>query len=133
MSVSTNNVSLFESLMNLFKLYVADAKLSMAQKLSHALAATAILFVGAMLGLGAMLFLTFALLLYLSKFLGLVYASMAVAGIYALLIALIVMFRRILVDDPITRMVTSLMLDAPEPEASETSTSITKTNENEGN
>ncbi len=94
----------------------------MAQKLSHALAATAILFAGAMLGLGAMLFLTFALLLYLSKFLGLVYASMAVAGIYALLIALIVMFRRILVDDPITRM-----------EASETSTSITKTNENEGN
>ena len=43
MSVSTNNVSLFESLRNLFKLYVADAKLSMAQKLSHALAATAIL------------------------------------------------------------------------------------------
>ena len=74
MSVTTNNVSLFESLRNLFKLYVADAKLSIWQKLSHALAATAILFAGVMLGLGAMLFLTFALLLKLSKFLGLVYA-----------------------------------------------------------
>lgn len=131
MSVSTNNVSLFESLRNLFKLYVADAKLSVAEKLSHALAATAILFVGAMLGLGAMLFLSVALALYLSQFVGLIYASLVVALIYILLITLIVLFRRTLVDDPITRMVTSLMLDAPDAGSSTAGTTITKTDANE--
>ena len=131
MSVSTNNVSLFESLRNLFKLYVADAKLSVAEKLSHALAATAILFVGAMLGLGAMLFLSVALALYLSQFVGLIYASLVVALIYALLITLIVLFRRTLVDDPITRMVTSLMLDSPDAGSTTAGTTITKTDANE--
>lgn len=132
MSVSTNNVSLFESLKNLFRLYVTDAKLSLSQKLSHALAATAILFVGSMLGLGAMLFLSIALVLSLSESIGLIYASVVVAMIYVLLITIIVLFRRTLVDDPITRMVTSLMLDAPDENAPSATTSVTKTDDNEG-
>ncbi len=130
MSMSTNNGSLIENLKNIFGLYVTDVKLSAAEKLSHGLAAAAILFAGAFLGLGAMLFLSVALALLLSELIGLIWACVAVAVIYALLITLLVLFRRTLVDDPITRMVTSLMLDAPETPAA-TSTSITKSNGNE--
>ena len=130
MSMSNNNGSLIENLKNIFRLYVTDVKLSAAEKLSHGLAVAAILFAGAFLGLGAMLFLSVALALLLSELMGLIWACVTIAVIYGLLITLIVLFRRTLVDDPITRMVTSLMLDAPETPAA-TSTSITKPNGNE--
>lgn len=132
MSMSTNNGSLVDNLKNIFSLYVTDVKLSAAEKLSHGLAVAAILFAGAFLGLGAMLFLSVALALCLSELIGLIWACVVVALIYALLITLIVLFRRTLVDDPITRMVTSLMLDAPETPVTP-SASITKSNGNEAN
>lgn len=130
--MSTNKTSFFESLKKLLKLYVTDAKLSLADKLSRALAAMAIVFIGGILGLGALLFLSIALALYFSKFMGAVYAMLVVALIYALIIVLIVIFKRSFIDDPITRMITSLMFDAPDTEDN-SSSSIVKEEENEEN
>lgn len=127
--MSTSGTSLVENLKEILRLYVTDVKLSAAEKLSHGLAVASILFTGAILGLGAMLFLSFALALWLSGMMGLIWASIAVAFIYILLVTVLVLFRRTLVDDPITRMVTSLMLDAPE--ASDNTSSTSKYNGNE--
>lgn len=131
MSGSANSPGLIDSLRTIFKLYITDAKLTVSAKLSHVLGWVAILFAGALLGLGALLFLSIALAMFLSHFMGLMYASLTVAGIYLLMIVIIFLFRRTLVDDPITRMVTGLMLDPPSEHTS--SVSIVKDNSDEEN
>lgn len=103
-----------ENLKRLATLFLNDVRLTATEKLSRLLSTLSIVFIVGLLGLGILLFLSYAFAAFLSAFMYPAWAYLIVCGIYALLIVLLVVFRRVLVEDPVTMFLSKILLPAPE-------------------
>lgn len=105
--------SLSENLHELLRLYLTNVRLTATEKLSRLLTTLSIVFVLSLLGLGVLLFLSFSLAAFFSTFLPAGFAYMIVAGVYLILIVVVMIFRRQLFEDPATRLLSKIILNKP--------------------
>lgn len=103
--------SVLEESKNWVKLEVEYAKLTVAEKLTMLLATLIIGFIALLLGVVVLIMLAFALSSYLSPLIGAPLAFLSTAGAICLCVALILIFRRQLLLNPIARMITRIFFD----------------------
>ena len=105
--------SFTESLQQLLRLYLTDVRLTATERLSRLLTTLSLVFVLSLLGLGVLLFLSFSMAAFFSTFLPAGFAYMIVAGVYLILIIVVLIFRRQLLEDPVTRLLSKVILNKP--------------------
>lgn len=98
----------------LAKLYIESGRLSLTEALTRILAAALITFVCLLLVIIALSFVSYGVIVTLSDSLSSTWAYVIVGGFYLLIIALLVIFKRTLVINPIARFLSKVLLDAPE-------------------
>lgn len=109
----THDKTLNESLRGLLILLINDLKLTAAEKLSRLFTTVAVVFILSLLGLGVMLFLSFSMAAFFSTFLPAGFAYMIVAGVYLVFIVLVIVFRKQLFENPVTKLLSKLILTRP--------------------
>lgn len=106
--------SLLKTITEYLKLLVEDARLNAAEKLSTLLSVCVLFFLLTMLLTVAMIFLTIAVALMLSAVLSPIWAFVIVTAFYLLLIALVIVTRHSLIENPIARFISSLIVAEPD-------------------
>ncbi|MGM9804728.1 MAG: phage holin family protein [Muribaculaceae bacterium] len=107
----SNYKELFGEIKKYVTLQVDYTKYTVVEKLVILLSASAVAIVVGVLGFAVIFYLSISLASYLAACLGCVWAAdMIVAGIYALILVLVVVFRRQLIINPISRFLTKLFL-----------------------
>ena len=104
---------LLRTISEYLKLLVEDARLNAAEKLTKLLSVCVLFVLLTMLVTVAMLFLTIAVSLALSAAISPLWAFIIVTAFYALLIVLVVTCRRSLIENPIARFITALIVKEP--------------------
>lgn len=102
-----------DSLRTLLVLFFNDLRLTATEKLSKLITTFAIVFIVGLLGLGVLLFLSYSMAAFFSTIIPEGFACMIVAGVYLLFIVLVVIFRRALLEDPVTRLISKIILSGP--------------------
>lgn len=97
----------------LLKLKVEDARLVIAERLSILLENLLFIITAILLGVCCLGFITFAIVHFLSTIMEPGWAYLIVAGIYALMIGALVLFRRQFIGNPISRLISRLILSEP--------------------
>lgn len=92
------------------QLYITSAKLTLAERLSIFLTAATVLLLCIILGMFALMFLAIALARVLSEALSPAWAYTIIGGIFLVLISLIFMLKTSLIENPIARFVSKLIL-----------------------
>lgn len=105
--------SLLRTISEYLKLLVEDARLNAAEKLTRLLSVCVLFVLITMLVTVAMLFLTIAVSLALSAAMSPLWAFIIVTGFYVLLIVLVVACRRALIENPIARFISALIVKEP--------------------
>ena len=101
--------SLKKGLRRLFRLYLEKTRLTVAERLSLLLAAGVMIFICSLLGIIGMVFVSGALIELLALWISPIAAWAIVGGIYFLLTALIVVLRKPLIFNPVSRFVSMLI------------------------
>ena len=101
--------SLKKGLRRLFRLYLEKTRLTVAERLSLLLAAGVMFFICSLLGIIGMVFVSGALIELLALWISPIAAWAIVGGIYFLLTALIVVLRKPLIFNPVSRFVSMLI------------------------
>ena len=104
---------LLRTISEYLKLLVEDARLTAAEKLTKLLSVCVLFVLLTMLITVAMLFLTIAVSLALSAAISPLWAFIIVTAFYLLLIVLVVTCRRSLIENPIARFITALIVKEP--------------------
>lgn len=104
---------LLRTISEYLKLLVEDARLNAAEKLTKLLSVCVLFVLLTMLITVAMLFLTIAVSLALSAAISPLWAFIIVTAFYLLLIVLVVTCRRSLIENPIARFITALIVKEP--------------------
>lgn len=112
MSSPDNNTPV-ANVRKLIYLLLTDLKLTATEKLSRLLTACALGFIVGLLGLGVLLFLSYSMAAFFSTIMPEGFACMIVAGMYLLFVVLVVIFRRPLLEDPVTRLLSKIILSKP--------------------
>lgn len=94
-------------------LLLEDARLNATDKLTRLFAAIALVSLLTIIGTVAMVFVTIAVAIALADVLTPLWAFVIVAGFYIVLMALILLCRRPLLEDTISRFLSRLLLDNP--------------------
>ena len=97
----------------LLRLKAENFRLIAAERLSLLLENILFIILAFLLGVCFMGFVAFALVHFLADFMQPGLAYLCVAGLYAIIIAVLIIFRRSLIGDPIARLVSRLILDEP--------------------
>lgn len=105
--------SLSQSIQELLKLYLTDVRLTATERLSRLLTTLSLVFILSLLGFGVLLFLSFSMAAFFSTFLPAGFAYMIVAGVYLVLSVVVFIFRRQLLEDPATRLLSKIILNKP--------------------
>lgn len=95
------------------KLLFEDTRLNFAEKLTRILSASALFLLLTIVATVAFVFLSIAVSLALSVIIRPLWAFVIVSAFYVLVIAVLVLFRRQLITDPIARFISSILLDPP--------------------
>lgn len=101
--------SLKGGLTRLFHLYLEKTKLTVAERLSLLLAAGVMIFICSLLAIIGMVFASGALIELLSLWISPIASWAIVGGVYLLLAALIVLLRKPLIFNPVSRFVSMLI------------------------
>ena len=109
----TKNNTLAQNLKQLLHLLLNDLRLSATEKLSKLITTFAIVFIIGLLGLGVLLFLSYSMAAFFSTFMSQGFAYMIVAGVYLLFIVVVVLFRVALIETPVTRLISKIILSGP--------------------
>ena len=109
----TEGKRLPDTIRSLIELLLNDLKLSATEKISRLLTSFSLVFIISLLALGSFLFFSYAGAAFLATVLPSGFANMIIAGIYILLIVIVVIFRRALLEDPITRLLSKVILSKP--------------------
>lgn len=102
-----------ESVRKLIYLLLTDLRLTATEKLSRLITTFAIAFIVGLLGLGVLLFLSYSMAAFFSTIMPEGFACMIVAGMYLLFVVLVLVFRRPLLEDPVTRLLSRIILSKP--------------------
>lgn len=111
--MNSNRPDTVESIRGLIKLLLTDLKLTATEKLSRLITAFSIAFIVGLLGLGVLLFLSYSMAAFLSTVLPMGFACMIVAGMYLVFIILVIVFRTALIENPVTRLLSKVILSKP--------------------
>lgn len=102
---------IYENGRNWLKLEVEYVKLTATEKLTVLLSTLILGAVCLLLGMVILILFSFALVGLFRTFMSPAWAFLSVGGILVLLIALILLFRRPLLENPISRLLSKLILD----------------------
>ena len=112
-----NTVSGFtETVSQYIKLYLEDARLTLAEKLIRLLSAVALCSILLILGIVALVFVSVGVAIMLATSLDPLWALIIVASFYIVVLVLLVVFRNALLVNPISRFISRLILKAPQKE-----------------
>lgn len=104
---------LLQTISEYLKLLVEDVRLGAAEKLTKLLSVGVLFMLLTLLVTVAMLFLTVAVCLALSEAISPLWAFIIVTLFYVLVIVLVVAFRRVLIENPIARFISTLLIEQP--------------------
>lgn len=111
---SDNSISgIYEDIKRLGKLYIEDARYTLAEKVTLLLSAIAIFLICVMLAIAVLVFLAIGIANLLSSVIAPAWSYLIVSGIFIALIAVLILLRDHLVATPIARFVTKLFLRPP--------------------
>lgn len=110
---NSRNTTLLDNVKALLELLLNDVKLTATEKLSKLVTSFSLVFVVSLLGLGVLLFLSYAMAAFFATIIPDGFANMIVAGMYLLFILLVIIFRRPLLEDPVTRLLSKVILSKP--------------------
>lgn len=85
------------------------ARLTLAERLTMILAYVAIAFMGILMGMAMIFFASVALARWIGDSIGMVWGNLIVAGIYMVILLVIVALRKRLIINPISRFITKMM------------------------
>lgn len=102
--------SIWQQVVELVKLYITGAKLTVSEKAATLLSTGAVCALIFVLGIVAFFFLSMAAVHWISQGVGLDWAYLIMAGFYVLLIVLILVFRKPLIVDRVARFISRLLL-----------------------
>lgn len=111
-----NNYSLLYKLaMRLFNLKVEDARLMLAVKLTKLLGAIVYIFIGFMLLLCCLGFIAVSAASLLCEVMPAPWAYLIIAGLYMLILCIIVAAKKQIIINPIARFISKLIVESPKP------------------
>lgn len=103
-------VKLWDSVKNFLSLKAEDVKLLVCEKATVLLSTLIVCVVATILGACILFFLTFAAAQWIGESLGMAWAYLIIAGVYVILVALVLLLRRQLILDPVARFITKVIL-----------------------
>ena len=109
-------MSLWQSLQRLFNLEVDNAKMLITEKLTVLTARLAVCFVVFVVGTCTLIFASMGVADILLEDLPPRWTYLIIAGFYALVMIILIAFRRRVFINPIARFMSRVILDPPEPE-----------------
>lgn len=110
---TSRNSSLSDNIKELFVLLLNDLKLTATEKLSKLITTFALVFILSLLALGVLLFLSYAMAAFFSTIMPTGFACMIVAGMYLLFIVSVILFRKPLLENPVTKLLSKVILSKP--------------------
>ena len=110
-----STASLADNVIKYVRLLIEDTRLNVAEKLTRLLAAVAFCSVLLILGIVTLVYISMAVAWSLAVTLSPVWSYIIVAGFFVLLVAALIIFRRPLIEDPIARFISRLLLNPPAP------------------
>ena len=122
-SKPSGTATLVDTVMKYLRLLVEDTKLNVAEKLTRLLAAVALSAVLLILGIVTLVYISMAVAWSLAVALSPVWSYIIVAGFFVILLAVLIFFRKTLIENPIARFISRLLLDAQAPKESQNDTS----------
>ena len=102
--------TLWQRIKELITLKLEYTKYTVAEKLTMLLAMAALGFIGLLLAAFILFFLSVALSHWMAESIGSVWSSVIVAGIYIVLLVLIIALRKPLFIDPVSKFISRMML-----------------------
>lgn len=109
-----NNVSsMYQALRRLLVLYIENAKLTVAEKITHLVGAMAVCFIALLFGLVAFIFAVIGLATWLQAYIDPFWSYFIVAGAFILIILVLVIFRKWLIFNPIAKFMSRLIIENP--------------------
>lgn len=96
------------------RLYIHSGKLTLTEVLTQIMAAIVIAAVCLLFVIIALAFVSYGVIDALSQSMPAVWAYLIVGGFYMLLIALMIVFKRTLIINPIARFLSKIILDTPD-------------------
>jgi flagellar biosynthesis protein FlhB len=109
-TTSSSVKTLWERLKLLATLKYDYAKLTLAEKLTMIFAMSLLCLIGLFMSMFAIFFLSVALSHWIAESIGEAWSSLIVAGIYCVMLLLVVAFRKQLIINPISKFVTRLII-----------------------
>lgn len=110
-----STASLADNVIKYVRLLIEDTRLNVAEKLTRLLAAVAFCSVLLILGIVTLVYISMAVAWSLAVTLSPVWSYIIVAGFFVLLVAALIIFRKPLIEDPIARFISRLLLNPPAP------------------
>lgn len=101
---------MWQRIKELVTLKLEYTKYTVAEKLTMILAMAALGFIALMLVVIILFFLSVALSHWIAESIGIVWSSVIIAGIYAVLLAMIIALRKQLFINPVSKFVSRMML-----------------------
>lgn len=105
--------SIFDGLKQLGSLYVENVKLTAAEKVTALISAVALAIVALVLGLAMFVFLMMGIASLLESYIAPFWSYLIISGIFALIIAIMFIFRVKLVYNPVARFISRLFIEPP--------------------
>lgn len=102
-----------EKVKKIGKLYLEDAKLNVTEKLSLVISAVVMVMACFLLGIALLICLALCAASALESVLAPVWSFLIVGGIFAILIAVLLLLKEQIVVNPITKFVSKMLLNAP--------------------
>lgn len=102
--------SLWLRITELVKLYFANAKLTVTEKVARLMATVTLCAIVFVLGVLAFFFLSIALIYWIASGTGTEWAYVIMGGFYLLLILVLVIFKKQLIVNPICKFISQLLL-----------------------
>lgn len=106
-------VNIADTLRRIATLYIENAKLSTAEKLTVLLSGIAICALVMVLGLLALVFIAIGISALLSEFIAPFWSYFIIAGLFILIAGIIIMLKEPLVLNPVARFISRLFVDQP--------------------
>ncbi len=109
-----NNVtSLYQAVRRIIVLYIENAKLTLAEKVTHLIGAMVVAIVSLLFALVAFVFAMIGLATLLQDFIEPFWSYFIVTGAFVLIILIVVLLRKPLVYNPLSKFITRLVLETP--------------------
>lgn len=105
--------NLVETGKRLASLFMENAKLTVAEKVTQLVGALAVSMIALLFSIVALVFLVIGVATWLEAYIAPFWSYMIVAGVVIILIVGVIVFRKPLVYDPFAKFITRLFLDNP--------------------